>query len=101
MRLTQEQISSILAVVTQFAGEDAKVYLFGSRLDDRAKGGDVDLLIETGKPLTLLDRARIKMHLEKKLGLPVDVIVQNRNDSPAPFQRIARSQGVPLEKTPP
>jgi len=80
MRLTQEQISSILEIVKQFAGKDATVYLFGSRLNDRAKGGDVDLLIETGKPLTLLDRAHIKMHLEKKLGLPVDVIVQNRND---------------------
>lgn len=101
MRLSQEQIASILEVVKQLAGEDATVYLFGSRLNDRAKGGDVDLLIETGKPLTLLDRTRIKMYLEKKLSLPGDVITENRNDIPAPFHRIARSQAVPLERTPP
>ena len=101
MRLTQTQISTIVEVVKQFAREDATVYLFGSRLDDRARGGDIDLLIETGKPITLLDWARIKMYLEKKLGLPVDVIIQNRHDRPAPFQRNARSQGVPLEMTSP
>ena len=101
MRLTRKQIASILEVVKQLAGEDATVYLFGSRLNERARGGDIDLLIETGQPLTLLDRARIKMHLEKKLGLPVDVITQNRNDIPAPFQKIARSHAVPLERTPP
>jgi len=99
MRLTREQILSILEIITRLTGEDATVSLFGSRLNNLVRGGDVDLLIETESPLTLLDRARIKMHLEKRLGLPVDIITQSRNDTPTPFQRIAKSQAVRLEAT--
>ena len=69
-------MSSILAAVRHWAGINATVHLFGSRLDDQTKGGDVDLLIETAKPLTLLDQAHIKMQLENDLGLPVDIIVK-------------------------
>jgi len=97
MRLTREQTLSILEIITRLTGEDATVSLFGSRLNDQARGGDVDLLIETENPLTLLDRARIKMHLEKRLGLPVDIITQSQNDTPTPFQRIAKSQAIRLE----
>jgi len=97
VRLTQEQTISILGIITRLAGEHAAVSLFGSRLNDQARGGDVDLLIETRKPLALLDRARIKMHLEQKLGLPVDIITQSQEHSATPFQRIAKSQAVRLE----
>jgi len=99
MRLTPEQILSILTTVNHWAGEAAAVYLFGSRANDQAKGGDVDLLIETVVPLTLLDRARIKLNLETNLGLPVDIVVKPRNDTGSPFQRIARSKAVRLEVT--
>jgi len=34
----------------------------------------------------LLDQARIKMHLGKRLGLPVDIITQSQNNTPTPFQ---------------
>ncbi|RKT45755.1 nucleotidyltransferase family protein [Thiocapsa rosea] len=76
------------------------VYLFGSRLDDRARGGDFDLLIETTQGLTLLERARLKLELEEGLGLPVDVISRARNAEPTPFQRIARASAVRLEAGP-
>jgi len=99
MRLTREQTLSILETVSCRAGKNAKVFLFGSRLNDQARGGDVDLLIETDHPLTLIERARIKMHLEQKLGLPVDIIAQNRSGASTPFYRIAQSQAMPLEAT--
>jgi len=96
MRLTPEQTSSILAVVKRYAGEHAAVYLFGSRLDDRVRGGDVDLLIEAEEPVSLLNRARIKMTLEKDLTLPVDVVAVSRRNKDTPFQSIARSHAVRL-----
>jgi len=99
MRLTHEQTLSILEIITRYAEDNAEVYLFGSRVNDQARGGDVDLLIETSHSLTLLDKARLKLHLEKTLGLPVDIITQNRNAMPTPFQTIAKSQAIRLETT--
>lgn len=96
MRLTLEQTQSIVATVTRWAGEDATVFLFGSRLDDKVRGGDVDLLVETDAPLALIERARIKMHLEKGLGLPVDVVSLCRKEKPTPFQQIARTHAMQL-----
>lgn len=97
MRMTREQILAILAAVRRRAGGDAAVYLFGSRLDDRAKGGDIDLLIETDTPLTLTERARIKLELETGLGLPVDIIVMGRHGARTPFQRLALARALRLE----
>lgn len=51
MRLTPEQARSIQRLAVQLAGEQARVRLFGSRLDDSARGGDVDLLLEVPEPV--------------------------------------------------
>ena len=45
MRLTEQQIQTIKQVVVMLAGDSAKITLFGSRVDDTKKGGDIDLLI--------------------------------------------------------
>ena len=96
MRLTPAQVHSITETVSRFTGGTAEVFLFGSRLDDRAKGGDVDLLIETSGPLALVERARIKMELESRLGLPVDLVSHVRDSASTPLQRIARAHAVRL-----
>ena len=97
MRLTPSQIHAITETVSRLTGGTAEVFLFGSRLDDRARGGDIDLLIETNIHLALVDRARIKMELESLVSLPVDIISQVRNSTPTPFQRIAWANAVRLE----
>lgn len=96
MRLTQEQIQKIVQTVSRLTGSGAEVFLFGSRLDDCARGGDIDLLVETDTPLTLIGRARIKLALESDLGLPVDIIAQTRNAVSTPFQTIARARAIRL-----
>ena len=45
MRLSQHQLAAIRTTATEVFGEQADVWLFGSRVDDRKKGGDIDLLI--------------------------------------------------------
>jgi predicted nucleotidyltransferase len=61
MRLTQQQTHLITQAIYRLAGTHARVFLFGSRLNDNAKGGDVDILIETETPLSLIERAKIKL----------------------------------------
>lgn len=100
MRLTDEQVSSILDAVRRLAGAEAKVSLYGSRLDDSRRGGDVDLLIESAPPIGLLTRARIKNALEQRLNLPVDVLsadLHGDDDSGNAFVAIAKAQARRLD----
>lgn len=51
MRLTAEQIRSSRSIVARHAGTMAQVRLSGSRLDDNARGGHDDLLVEIPRPV--------------------------------------------------
>jgi len=95
MRLTPSQIETICTTARQTLGVDATVSLFGSRLDDARKGGDVDLLVEAQQEPGLLERALLKNRLEDLLQLPVDVVTASF-DKPSAFARMARAQSVPL-----
>ena len=97
MRLNPEQVRLIVDAVSRWAGMGAGVFLFGSRLDDKVSGGDVDILVEADAALSLIQRARIKIELESRLGLPVDIISHVRNVAPTPFQIIARADAIRLE----
>jgi predicted nucleotidyltransferase len=47
MRLTAQQKATVKTTVAEIFGPDAQVRLFGSRVDDTKRGGDIDLLITT------------------------------------------------------
>ena len=100
MRLSSKQSDSILDIVASHAGSGAAVYLFGSQVDDRRRGGDIDLLIETERVPDLVKRAKIKLEIESQLGLPVDIVARGRDQSPTAFQLLARSQARRLETQP-
>ncbi len=97
MRLTQRQIEIITGTVKRIAGAQAEVFLFGSQLDENARGGDVDILIETPLRLSRVAKAGIQMELERLLGRPVDVLVHKQGTTPTPFQRIAKAKSLRLE----
>ncbi|MGF1614640.1 MAG: nucleotidyltransferase family protein [Gammaproteobacteria bacterium] len=96
MRLNHEQIAIIRQAVQALAGANARAYVFGSRLRDDVRGGDIDLLLEADQAIGLLQRARIKSLLEERLAIPVDVIAIRRGAPLTAFQRIALDKGVPL-----
>lgn len=97
MRLSSQQIATILQTTYSIAGHDAEVWLYGSRLDPTRKGGDVDLLIESTPAVGLLERARIKNRLEHLLHLPVDVLAIQAGAPASAFVSIARAQAVRLQ----
>lgn len=96
MRLTPQQVSTIIDTTKAVAGEASGVWLFGSRLDDLRRGGDIDLMVESDPPVNLLQRARIKIALEAKLNRPVDVLALAEGEPASPFNRIAMAGAVRL-----
>lgn len=97
MRLNSEQVSTVLNLARQVMGEDVTVSVFGSRLDDDRRGGDLDLVVEAAHRPTLLQRAELKLRLEDALAIPVDIVARARGSAPTPFQALAMARGVRLE----
>lgn len=75
-------------------GAQARTWLFGSRTDDRKRGGDVDLYVEADHP-GLLDELRCRISLEEALDLHVDLVVK-RPGQGDPIHAIAKAEGVLL-----
>lgn len=96
MRLSPEQLEIITKTTSSVAGGSARVSLFGSRLDDSRSGGDVDLLVEATPAIGLLKRAKIKLLLEQRLNLPVDVTAATMGEENNPFVAIARARSLCL-----
>ena len=96
MRLKTEQIINIIEIVQAITPQPFQIRLFGSRLNDEAKGGDVDLLIEIPHLLGLLQKAQLKNALESRLNLPVDLLIVQTGQKLSPFQQIAFEKSVLL-----
>jgi predicted nucleotidyltransferase len=99
MRLHADLIQVIKDVAQQQLGPDVEVRLFGSRLDDQARGGDIDLYIETPHVLhnRALTAARVAARLERRLGdRKVDVVLVDPSTAHQPVHTVARSEGVVL-----
>lgn len=94
MRLAQDQTQFIHRQIQESFGVSSTVWLFGSRLDDSRKGGDVDLYMEAVAH-SLFDELRCKIELEKGLEMPVDLIVRGLDDV-SPIASIAKRKGLRL-----
>ena len=75
-------------------GQHARICLFGLRVDDSRRGGDVDLYVEPETTPDLTARLRCKSELADALDLNVDLIVQQPDQDP-PIYRIAKRSGGP------
>ena len=95
MRLTPEQADTIRRRIRATMGQRARIWLFGSRVDDSRRGGDVDLYVEPEATPDLVTRLQCKSALSDALDLNVDLIAREPGCD-LPIYRIARQGGVPL-----
>jgi predicted nucleotidyltransferase len=98
MRLDPATVPRLLNAVHDVFGENAQVWLFGSRADDTRSGGDIDIYVETdlvqglvARRLELLGRL-FTLYGEQK----IDLLVRPRSRPPQPIHEIARREGVLL-----
>ncbi len=47
MRVSQKEIQIIKDTIYKYFSNNVEIFLFGSRVDDNKKGGDIDLYILT------------------------------------------------------
>lgn len=103
MRMTPQQAETVRMFAHRYFGEDAVIWLFGSRTDDRKKGGDYDFLVETSldQPDIIVEH-KIAMIAELQStstfeGEKINLIVKRRNTSfDMPIYVVAKSEGVRL-----
>lgn len=87
----------ILRTAREFFGDNARVTLFGSRVDDSRRGGDIDLMIETNMVSTeaLARRIQFLVRLKQRIGdRAIDLVLRTPGDTERPIHRVAEEQGV-------
>ena len=95
MRITDHQKKAIISSI-KTTDPDAKVWLFGSRVDDNKKGGDIDIAIlsdEINKDL--IKKIKIKQQICDMIGDQKIDIVTSSDGQEAIF-KLAMSEGIEL-----
>ncbi len=99
MRLSASEVAVIRSLARKHFGEDANVYLFGSRVDDSKRGGDIDLYVDVPRVMENKVRAVLEFNADLQVSLReqrIDVIVRDGATRPLAIHNEARRTGVPL-----
>jgi predicted nucleotidyltransferase len=98
-RLSARETEVIRATVSRLLGDHTCIRIFGSRAMEDEKGGDIDILIETGRqlPNRVASACRLASELQLQLGdQKIDVIIIDPETQEQPIHQIARQTGVLL-----
>ncbi len=80
MRLTQFEITAIKHVAKEIFGSNTRVFLFGSRVDEQKRGGDIDLFIKDAREYSLRKKVIFLAELKKRIGdQKIDVVFDNES----------------------
>lgn len=96
MRLNQTQIHAIEQVF-QMVFSHGEVILFGSRVDDQRKGGDIDLFIQPAEPMSdlFVRKIRFLRALKSKIGeQKIDLVLEPF--APEELKREIKKTGILL-----
>lgn len=100
MRLTPRQRQIIRTTLKSHFGRSSLIRLFGSRVDDTARGGDIDLYIEPEiqNPDQLVDaKLSALAELHRNLGdRKIDIVICRAGAADLPIHRHARETGIQL-----
>ena len=95
MRLREQEVAAIREEVARL-DDRAQVWLFGSRVRDDQKGGDIDLVIRSDR-IRLAERVELKVRLQDRLGgMPLDLVVSPASASAPAWVEAAINEGIPL-----
>jgi len=94
MRLAKWEIKEIKEAAKLVFGQNVRVMLFGSRVDDNKKGGDIDLYVITDDP-SMEKEGKFWIELQKRLGeQKIDIILSE--DPNRKIEQVALKEGIEL-----
>lgn len=96
MRLSEEQKAIVRQIGHDVFGDNIQLALFGSRLDDSLKGGDIDILVKSDHPLTdkVMKMLTMTARLQLQLGdQPIDILVYDPETDMSPVYEQALING--------
>jgi len=96
MRLENSEKTSIKSIANYIFGNNSKVILFGSRVDDHLKGGDIDLYIQPADKSNLWEKKiNFLVQLKSALGdQKIDVVIAK--DPSRLIEQEALKKGIEL-----
>ncbi|MDF1883611.1 nucleotidyltransferase domain-containing protein [Sulfurimonas sp. SAG-AH-194-C21] len=74
MRLKTQEIEQIKTTLETIFN-DISIYLFGSRMDEKKKGGDIDLFIISNDENLFEKKIKALAKLKRILRKPVDIVI--------------------------
>lgn len=100
MRLKKIQCDIIKSEIHRFLGPDVVIRLFGSRVDDAKRGGDIDLLIQ--HPGKIKNRIELECQLSARLYMKlgeqkIDVLLMDSSTLMQPIYEQALMHGIILK----
>lgn len=99
MRLSLQTQRTIHDTVQEVFGMDAEVKLFGSRLNDADRGGDIDLLVTLPSITDGIERKSLQLaaKLQMRIGdQPIDILVIDPRTAQQPIHEQALRTGITL-----
>jgi len=94
VRLSHDEVLLLKSSLEKLSTE-ASLYLFGSRVDDGKKGGDIDLLV-VSKKLEKKDLRKLRLDFYEKFGeQKIDIILDNGNFED-PFVKLVFEKAIKL-----
>ena len=95
MRLENQKAVLLKSLITKHLPK-SNIYLFGSRVDESKKGGDIDILILADRELERKEKAFIEFTFFKKFGEQKLDLVSFRYDEKSPFKEVALEEAISL-----
>lgn len=98
MRLSKSEIECIQKLAIQHFGEGTNVFLFGSRTNEKLRGGDIDLFIsKAGQKLSVRTKVDFMTDLVMLIGdQKIDVVLDHPSMRDSGFFQTIRQTSIQL-----
>jgi predicted nucleotidyltransferase len=96
MRLKPNEINILKSNIRKHI-TDAKIILFGSRVDDTKRGGDIDIFVETGQQVNLKQQIKILTDIRMDgCDRKVDMVIKTPTTKDQPIFQTIYQNGIVL-----